>query len=89
MPEPRFQIQDKVRLPVDALVGVVIRIGIGLGDNTPERVEVQVAEGDVRCVFAHACELLDAVANDPELPPADDQDDDDAELERLTDPNAN
>jgi len=57
--DSRFKVNDHVRLPADDLVGVVITFGIGLGDNTPERLKVKISDDDVREVYASACEPVE------------------------------
>lgn len=55
---------DRVRVPDEGIEGIVISIGLGLGDNNDgtEIVRVNVAESgkapDVRSYFATACEVI-------------------------------
>jgi len=85
----RFNLGDKVNVKADGVSGVVINLGIGLGDNTPERLEVKVGEADIRNVYAESCELLDAVASDPQLPDDSQDDEENDDQNRLDDLNAN
>lgn len=78
---------DKGRGKSDAK-GVVIKLGIGLGDKPPESLTIKVRAMEGREVFDHVDQLLEAVANDPTLPPDDGQDDDDGRRLR-SDPSAN
>src|SRR5690242_2986027 len=107
---------DRVRIPAEDVVGVVVKVGIGLssGDTSgQEIIEVKVGKDEIRRYFANACEVIARGESDKEtaagdggtLQPAAGSDitilpggdtietavDDllnDAELERLTNPDS-
>lgn len=59
-------INDRVEVPDDGFVGIVIKVGIGLNadGSGQEIIKAKADAGDIRNVFASACKVIQRAATD-------------------------